>query len=166
MKLYEHTDKIIDDKLANIIDTEEEFRLIKETGIRFALLVVTEEDKDGVVTPAFKDLPYVVKINNVKDRVLYNKDVVIYLDYEFLSKCRAEEELEALLYSALYTIDFVIKKDDIVIDTDGRPKLKLRKPDMALTGFSAMAGKFGQISCEMKRYNQLISDNAEVFYNN
>jgi len=136
----------------------EDYQNLNGYNIRFALIyVTTEDDKSGAVLPTFKNLPYKVKYNNAKDRLLKKIDIEIQLDTEYWEDL-TDTEKQAVIDGALNQIMIVEKKDLPAYNDDGTVKIKLRKPDMIYEGFSRIAEKYGSDSPEIKKYRRLNSD--------
>ena len=138
--------------------TTEDYQELNGYNIRFALIYVTTEDeKSGAVIPTFKNLPYKVKYNSAKDRLLKKIDIEIQLDTEYWEDL-TDTEKQAVIDGALNQIEIVEKKDLPAYNDDGTVKIKLRKPDMIYEGFSRIAEKYGSDSPEIKKYRRLNSD--------
>jgi len=129
--------------------------------LRYSIVMVKNEDpKSGIVLPVYKTLPYKIKINNVKDRILKNKDIDITIDEQYWNNC-SEEEKEILIISALSQLIVVVKKDFPVFNEDGVVKLRLKKPDMIFIGFSDIAEEYGSASPEKKLWKEFLNDFEE-----
>lgn len=141
-----------------------EYSELASYNIRFAIINVTKDDEND--KPIFYPLPYKVKLNNAKDKLLKEIDVEILIDrtYPGLSSVDAEQCEESIYYGALNQLDIVYKKDMVVYNDDGTVKLKLKKPDMVFMGFSHVAAKYGTASTEIKNYDELKSKFSEVLY--
>ena len=138
--------------------TTEDYQELNGYNIRFALIYVTTEDeKSEAVIPTFKNLPYKVKYNSAKDRLLKRIDLEIQLDTEYWNNASDKEKL-AVIDGALNQIEIVEKKDLPAYNDDGTVKIKLRKPDMIYEGYSTIAEKYGSDSPEIKKYRRLNSD--------
>lgn len=138
--------------------TTEDYQELNGYNIRFALIYVTTEDeKSGAVIPTFKNLPYKVKYNSAKDRLLKKIDIEIQLDTEYWEDL-TDTEKQAVIDGALNQIEIVEKKDLPAYNDDGTVKIKLRKPDMIYEGYSTIAEKYGSDSPEIKKYRRLNSD--------
>lgn len=148
-----------------LTDTEN-YGFVNETirgfNIRFAIITVELSDNNtGETFPALKPLPYKVKLNNGKDRLLKNIDVEILIDKVYWDNCN-ENEIEALLATALYSLEVVVKQDFPVYNDDGVVKMRLKKPDMMFTGFSDMANQFDSNSVERKMWNEFLNNFGDV----
>ena len=138
--------------------TTEDYQELNGYNIRFALIYVTTEDeKSGAVIPTFKNLPYKVKYNSAKDRLLKKIDIEIQLDTEYWEDL-TDIEKQAVIDGALNQIEIVEKKNLPAYNDDGTVKIKLRKPDMIYEGFSRIAEKYGSDSPEIKNYRHLNSE--------
>lgn len=147
-----------DREILNEMLQTEDYQNLNGYNIRFALIyVTTEDDKSGAVLPTFKNLPYKVKYNNAKDRLLKKIDIEIQLDTEYWEDI-TDTEKQAVIDGALNQIEIVEKKNLPAYNDDGTVKIKLRKPDMVYEGFSVIAEKYGSDSPEIKKYRRLNSD--------
>lgn len=147
-----------DREILNEMLQTEDYQNLNGYNIRFALIyVTTEDDKSGAVLPTFKNLPYKVKYNNAKDRLLKKIDIEIQLDTEYWEDL-TDTEKQAVIDGALNQIIIVEKKDMPAYNDDGTVKIKLKKPDMVYEGFSEIAEKYGSDSPEIKKYRHLNSE--------
>ena len=147
-----------DREILNEMLQTEDYQNLNGYNIRFALIyVTTEDDKSGAVLPTFKNLPYKVKYNNAKDRLLKKIDIEIQLDTEYWEDL-IDIEKQAVIDGALNQIEIVEKKNLPAYNDDGTVKIKLRKPDMIYEGFSRIAEKYGSDSPEIKNYRHLNSE--------
>ena len=147
-----------DREILNEMLQTEDYQNLNGYNIRFALIyVTTEDDKSGAVLPTFKNLPYKVKYNNAKDRLLKKIDIEIQLDTEYWEDL-IDIEKQAVIDGALNQIEIVEKKNLPAYNDDGTVKIKLRKPDMIYEGFSRIAEKYGSDSPEIKKYRHLNSE--------
>jgi len=155
MKVYTPCHSEVYNILNNVLNTEK-FSDLNSYKIRYSVIFVKDLDpKSGEVFSVFQGLPYRVKINNAKDRILKNKDVDIIIDKSYWDSC-SDEELEVLMISALSQLQIVVKKDFPVFNEDGVVKLKLKKPDMFFAGFSSIAEEYGSVSPERKLWKDFI----------
>ena len=125
------------------------------------IYVTTEDNKTGAVLPTFKNLPYRVKYNNAKDRLLKKIDIEIQLDTEYWEDI-TDIEKQAVIFGALNQIEIVEKKNLPAYNDDGTVKIKLRKPDMIYEGYSTIAEKYGSDSPEIKNYRHLNSEFEDI----
>ena len=140
----------------------ENYSSLKDYNIRFAVLLVTNENtKTGEVLPVFKPLPYRVKLNDIKDRLMKNVDVEVHIDMSYWSECSLEEK-EALFDGALEHLEVVYKKDFPVYHDDGVIKLKLVHPDMVYVGYSIIAERHGVKSPEIKTWLEFREEFKDV----
>lgn len=148
MKLYE----LFNERL-----NSEDYSELSGYNIRFAIVMVTNEGKEGVILPAFKTLPYKVKLYNAKDRVIKRYDVEVQIDTSYWNECEHENEESkyAIIDGVLNQLIIVYKKDMPVMNDDGTVKLKLFKPDLVFEGFSKIADKYTSNSAEMKKLSEL-----------
>lgn len=138
---------------------DEDYQELGGYNIRFGLLyAITEDNKTGAILPTFKTLPYRVKCNGAKDRLLNSLDVEIQLDWEYWSQLNKTEEKKAVVDGALNQLEIVEKKDMASFNDDGTVKLRLTKPDINFEGYSAIAEKYGSDSPEIKKYRQMNSE--------
>ena len=147
-----------DREILNEMLYTEDYQNLNGHNIRFALIYVTTEDnKTGAVLPTFKNLPYKVKYNSAKDRLLKKIDVEIQIDTEYWDDLK-DIEKQAVIDGALNQIIIVEKKGMPTYNDDGTVKIKLKKPDMVYEGFSEIAEKYGSDSPEIKKYRHLNSE--------
>ncbi len=138
--------------------SDEFYNDLNSYNIRFAVILVRAEDEtNGIVEKVLKPLPYKVKINGAKDRLLKHTDVEILIDDSYWENCD-EEEKQALFDSALTQLDVVYKKDLPYFQEDGVVKLKLIKPDMKYEGFSVMADRYGSKSPDIKVWDEFMDN--------
>ena len=151
-----------DREILNEMLQTEDYQNLNGYNIRFALIYVTTEDnKTGAVLPTFKNLPYRVKYNNAKDRLLKKIDIEIQLDTEYWEDI-TDIEKQAVIFGALNQIEIVEKKNLPAYNDDGTVKIKLRKPDMIYEGYSTIAEKYGSDSPEIKNYRHLNSEFEDI----
>lgn len=118
--------------------------------------MVTTEDKEGMVLPTFKTLPYKVKLYNAKDRVIKKYDIEVQIDSDYWdNECKNDDSKYAIVDGVLNQLIIVVKKDLPVMNEDGTVKLRLRKPDLVFEGFSKIADKYSGNSAEMKKMSEL-----------
>lgn len=155
MKVYNPCNSEVYNVLDRVLSLKK-FEDLKSFNIRYSVIFVKDQDpKSGEVFPVFQGLPYKVKINNAKDRILKNKDVDIVVDESYWDGC-SDEELEVLMISALSQLQVVIKKDFPVYNEDGVVKLRVKKPDMFFVGFSNIAEEYGSASPERKLWKDFL----------
>ena len=151
-----------DREILNEMLQTEDYQNLNGYNIRFALIyVTTEDDKSGAILSTFKNLPYRVKYNNAKDRLLKKIDIEIQLDTEYWEDI-TDIEKQAVIYGALNQIEIVEKKNLPAYNDDGTVKIKLRKPDMIYEGYSTIAEKYGSDSPEIKNYRHLNSEFEDI----
>lgn len=160
MKFYELGTAEDTKILLSRLETEH-YSHLKEFNIRFAVIMVTNEDKDGGVMPAFKPLPYRVKFNDIKDRLMKKVDIEVHVDTSYWEECGIEEK-EAVFDGALEHLEVVYKKEMPVYNDDGVIKLKKKHPDMNYCGFSVIADRYGVRSPEIKAWVELKDEFREV----
>ena len=102
--INDHDTLIIFDTLMN----EDEFKNINEPlkpfNIRTAIISVDLTDQNtGERFSALKPLPYKVKINNGKDRLLKNIDVEILIDSLYWENCTENEKNGTISYLFIFT---------------------------------------------------------------
>ena len=139
---YYNVGKKEDYEILNKLMATDEYNDLYGYNLRFAILMVTTEDKDGVVMPPYnKSLPYKVKIISAKDRILKKIDVEIHIDRCYWEYNTNEMDKMAIIDGALKQLEVVCKgKDNVPIyEDDGVVKLKLKKPDMIYEGFKSIA---------------------------
>ncbi len=141
----------------------EEFLRLKEFNVRFAVIYVSNVSDDGEVLPAFKTLPYVVKINSPKDKCVKHVDVEIYIDEAYFAEA-SDREKEAVIFGALNQIEIKYKNDMPVFQNDGTVKLSLKQPDMVFAGFSECAKKYGDESPERETFRQLTAEFGDILF--
>lgn len=162
MKTFEFATKE-DYALLNERLESEEYSELGQFRIRFAIVMVTTSDKAGVVLPSFKTLPYNVKLNSAKDRLLKNVDVEIQIDNDYwMNDCREENDKKAIIDGALEQLEICTKKDDVVMNDDGTVKLKLVKPDLVYEGFLAIAERYEGNSAEVKKMRELKGEFGDI----
>ncbi|HHX32218.1 MAG TPA: hypothetical protein GX712_06475 [Bacteroidales bacterium] len=146
-----------------VIEENDNLAELKEYNIRFAIIYVTNTTSDGEVVPAFKSLPYKVKLNSAKDRCIKNIDVEIYIDESYFESADSEEK-EAVIYGALNQIVIKHKDGMPIFQDDGVVKLVLKRPDMIFEGFSKCAEKYKIKSPEHKAFTQLTTDFNNILF--
>ncbi len=140
----------------------EHYASLKEFNIRFAVILVTNENpKTGEVLPVFKPLPYKVKLNDTKDRLMKQVDVEVQIDASYWSNCGIEDK-EALFDGALEHLEIVYKKDFPVYQDDGVVKMKIVHPDMVYLGYSIIAERHGAKSPEIKSWLEFREEFKDV----
>ena len=148
----------------NEVLNNEDFKELSTCRIRFALIYVHTSIEDGVVIKSFNCLPYKVKLVNMKDRILKQIDVEIYVDELYWSKALYEKKV-ALINAALSQISVCQDKNSMpIFQDDGVVKLKLLKPDIIYTGFSNIIEKFGSNSPDIQAWDDLKSNFAGLIF--
>jgi hypothetical protein len=103
------------------------------------------------------------RIVNEKDRAKGNGDAEILLDGDWWSELATEEQQAALLDHELHHVALKTVKGQIVHDSIGRPKLKLRKHDVQIGWFACIAERNGKNSIEQIQA-QVIMDNLGQYF--
>lgn len=146
-----------------VIEENDNLAELKEYNIRFAIIYVTNTTSDGEVVPAFKSLPYKVKLNSAKDRCIKNIDVEIHIDESYFNEAD-DEEKEAVIFGALSQLEVKCKDGMPILQDDGVVKLVLKKPDMVFEGFSVCASKYRIKSPEHKAFTQLTVEFNDILF--
>jgi len=146
-----------------VIEENDNLAELKEYNIRFAIIYVTNTTSDGEVVPAFKSLPYKVKLNSAKDRCIKNIDVEIYIDESYFESADSEEK-EAVIYGALNQIVIKHKDGMPIFQDDGVVKLVLKAPDMVFIGFSECARKYKDKSPEKEALRRLKAEFSDIIF--
>lgn len=149
--------------LNHVINNNEEFHAFKDYNVRFAIVYVLNTTKDGEVIPAFKPLPYKVKVNSAKDRCVKHIDVEIHIDESYFNEAD-DIEKEAIIFGALNQLEIKCKDDIPILQDDGVVKLVLKRPDMIFEGFSKCAEKYKIKSPEHKAFTQLTTDFNNILF--
>lgn len=131
--------------------------------VRVDFLFVTTDGEDGC---ALKCNGYpamaVASVIPQKNRVGLKADARIIIDKEAWDGL-AEKQKDALLDHELYHFQVVMADDTIALDGNDRPKIRIRKHDVQLGFFSAIARRHGEHSQEVIQARALIADAAEVY---
>ena len=141
-----------------------------EAGVTFAVLMATHRDKDGDPTgkPAVKHggtpAAAVIRVNRLADRMQGMADLTILVDAERWDGLTAGQR-EALLDHEVEHVVLqrdkrsgAVKRDDL-----GRPVVKLKPDEFALTAFGAVVERHGRDALEYQavravaeRFEQLL----------
>ena len=122
----------------------------------------TGEPTGPAVTEYGMEVESKVKVNSESDRIEGKPDATITLDARVWNRWTEDEDAEtgkglkeALIDRMLHGLEVRRKDGAIVVDDNGRPKLKKRKPDYAIAGFRAIAERHGARSSEVRHARQL-----------
>lgn len=152
MVTYEEVDQNTID-LLNEIKAKEHTDLPED--IRIGMLFAFDVDREGNITekPPIKNQGYPasakIQIVKLKDRFTKNLDVEILIDGEFW-KYADEPTKRAILDHELEHLEFTGDRDDL-----DRPKLKLKKDDFCVWGFTSIIKRHGEAAQELKCFNAL-----------
>ncbi len=98
-----------------------------------------------------------------KDRVLGRADAEISLDGDWWLDASAEERA-ALLDHELHHIEVVTDERGTVVDSAGRPKLRLRPHDYEFGWFKAIAARHGSFSQERLQAAKMFEESGQYFW--
>ncbi|WP_435005127.1 putative metallopeptidase [Tundrisphaera lichenicola] len=104
-----------------------------------------------------------VKVNSEADRVEGKPDATITIDQPAWEKLETPER-KALIDRFLYALVVRKKKGEILTDDQGRPKLKVRKPDWLLSGYRAMAERHKEHAAEVIQARQFRDDFGQLLF--
>jgi hypothetical protein len=161
MKVYEKAEPHVYHKAESLI--KQFHPELQKAELTLDILMATNEAGDAVSHGGYPALA-VVRITNLKDRVLGMADAQITIDaraYENMT----DEQRNALLdhelthLQVLYDDDHLMKTDDI-----GRPKLKMKKHDYQFGWFRVIAERHGRASPEVYQARILWEKDGQAFF--
>jgi hypothetical protein len=126
--------------------------------VEYLFAIATEEDAPAIMVGGYPALG-MCRIVGEKDRAKGCKDVEITIDREWWNGAEREEQ-KALLDHELHHISVVEGKRD----SNGRPKIRLRKHDVQIGWFREIAARHGQHSQERQQAKSLIDDWGQYFF--
>lgn len=145
-----------DERFHKILDVlEQHHRSLKEAGLTLTVLIASgPRDANGdVCGPALTSNGYpamaTIKATSLKERaVVGTADALLTLDGDRIDEL-SEAQFTALIDHELYHLSLVTDKDGAIVRDDlGRPKLKMRKHDIVVGGFSYIVEKHKQNALE------------------
>jgi len=155
--------------LTAVMQRHEEHRKLKEAGVTVELqFAYGKEKKDGSVEDAIKwhgrkALGF-AKIRKLDDRASGMTDAKILVDGQFWQDAE-DPEREALLDHELYHLELVTDDvGDVEKDDSGRPKLKMRKHDVEVGWFTAVALRNGAHSQELIQAARIFDADGQAYW--
>lgn len=149
---------------------EEHHKELSAVGITFDLLFgyAAKNDDQEIIGNALKVGGFptnsISSIIDLKNRVKGNADAEVVLDGDTWPKLD-EEQKRAVIDRALQ--HFVVARnidDAVVLDTHGRPKLKLRKEDWRISLFNVIAQRHGVASPEVDTLKRFTKECANIYF--
>ena len=149
---------------------EEHYKEINAVGVTFDIILAfgARNEVDELVGPAIKvhgvQANGMAKIVDLKNRVMGRRDGEILLDGDVWDDLKAGQQ-KALLDHELYHFDIARNiKGEVIRDTAGRPKLKMRQHDREFGWFDIIAARYGEDSGEVQQARQLFDECAQVYF--
>lgn len=121
-----------------------------------------ERINDAIKKDGFRVLGQ-TRIISLKDRAMGRGDVEIVLDADHWDEIN-EEQQRAILDHELHHVTVKVDLRGVVRDDLGRPKLKLRKHDVQLGWFSAIAARHGNAAEERIQAKRLADNYGQYFW--
>lgn len=171
-KTYTHIDET-DPLYHRILDVmEKHHHPLKEAALNLTVIVAHgPRDQNGdqcgpALTHGGYEAMATIKIVSLKDRSLPGMgDAILTLDgdrYDELS----EQTFEALIDHELFHLILVVDKDGAIVRDDlGRPKLRMRKHDIQIGGFSQIIQKHKQHALEATQVNEAFQTWVQPAFN-
>lgn len=134
--------------------------------IRIGLLVIYDDDEDKqVLKHGGYPAAALARIVSERDRAAGMCDAQIILDQSSYRRM-TDKERDALLDHELHHFEVVQDKSGAPrMDTNERPKLRIRKHDHQFGWFDAIADRHGEHSVEVKQAKQLVDDTGQLYFN-
>jgi hypothetical protein len=129
-------------------------------------LFVFDEDAPDEPTLTFRGYPAVaiVRIVGLRDRAVGLPDAQIVIDRATWITLTAKQQ-NAVLDHELYHLELALdKKGNIRFDSQGRPKLKLRKHDWEFGFFDEIASRHGADSIERMQVKRLVESTHQLYF--
>jgi hypothetical protein len=149
---------------------EEHHQELIAIGVSFDILIgyAPKNDEGERTGPALKihGLPTnsMSGIVNLKNRVKGNADAEIILDGDTWPTLQ-DDQKKAILDRALEY--FVVARNidgEVIMDTHGRPKLKMRQPDWNFSLFNSIAARHGAASPEVETMKSFAKTQSETYF--
>lgn len=123
-------------------------------GIQF----VTGEEETPPIKVQGREMFGKVKFTTEDDRADGAPDVRILLDFTKWERASIDEQ-NAMLDELLYSFEIRMTAGDapvVITDDAGRPKLKRRRPDLFISGYSDVHKRHGRASCEFSQAKAIV----------
>lgn len=136
--------------------------------IDFVFAFGDRDDEGNLVSDALmlhgrKALSITRKLS-LKDRVMGRGDAEISLDGDWWKETASEEMQRALLDHELHHVALKITKGQLSFDSEGRPILRLRKHDVEVGWFAAIAERHGKHSVEQMQAKMIMDSVGQFFW--
>lgn len=161
MKRYEEADREIVDRMNAIRD--EYYPELKPIIIGMLVIYDDEEDKQ-VLKHGGYPAAALARIVSERDRAAGMGDAQIIIDQSSYYRM-TEKQRDALIDHELHHFEVVYDKSGAPrMDTNERPKLRIRKHDHQFGWFDAIADRHGEHSVEVKQARQLVEETGQLYF--
>ena len=161
MKRYEEADREAVERMTAIRDKYHP----ELSAIRIGLLVVYDDEEDKqVLKHGGYAAAALARIVSERDRAAGMCDAQIILDQSSY-RHMTDKQRDALLDHELHHFEIAQDKSGAPrMDTNERPKLKIRKHDHQFGWFDAIADRHGENSVEVKQARQLVEETGQLYF--
>ena len=105
-----------------------------------------------------------ISLVSVKDRVHKPYDAIVQVDNEVWLTATNERKAAILDHELTHIAFAVDERGERVLASDGRPKLRLRADDYAITGFYEVAQRHGEASVEVESMFALFHSQRQLLF--
>lgn len=164
MPTYQAADDTVKQMADALLRKHETHKPIVEAGVKvdYVFAYPDLDENDQPTSNAIKVNGYpaagMCRILNLKDRAMGRADAEITLDYPHWEEASTREK-EALLDHELHHITLGKGRDDLQ-----RPKLRMRKHDVQVGWFTAIAERHGTASCERIQAVQIMEKKGQYYW--
>lgn len=165
---FKRAPKEIKDKLEAVITAHHADLSAVGVTIDILLAFAAENEQGEKVGPALKLHGYpasgVASIVSLKNRVMGRSDGEILLDGDSWEKLTSEQQDALLDHEASHFSVTRNLEGEPVLDTHGRPKLKMRLHDWQMGFFNAVATRHGEASPEVQHATQFAKEVGQIYF--
>lgn len=161
MKRYDEADLEAVERMAAIRD-----RYYPElAGIRIGMLIIYDDDEDKqVLKHGGYPAAALARVVSERDRAAGMCDAQIILDQSSYRRM-TEKQRDALIDHELHHFEVMPDKSGAPrMDTNERPRLRIRKHDHQFGWFDTIAERHGEHSVEVKQARQLVDESGQLYF--
>lgn len=161
MKRYDEADREAVERMTAIRDKYHP----ELSAIRIGLLVIYDDEEDKqVLKHGGYPAAALARIVSERDRAAGMCDAQIIIDQSTYRRM-TEKQRDALLDHELNHFEIAHDKDGAPrMDTNERPKLKIRKHDHQFGWFDAIADRHGEHSVEVRQARELVDATGQLYF--
>jgi len=168
MAKIEKAPKAIKDFALDILSQYETHKPILDAKVNIEFLFAYGErhpETDALISDAITKHGFrcdgTCRKTNAEERAAGRGDAVIMLDADWWEKAD-EAEQRALVDQQLHRIDVCVDEDGKTIkDSNGRPRLRMRKPDWLFSGYKIIAHRQGKASPERRAFKVMVDNGGQ-----